>query len=149
MPPSLAVPLPPPLPTWRPSATLMVGEADLLPPDLLQSMLELALMQPLTDGQLVSSAWLQHMGDAAQVCSAWRDAVRALCTLLDRVASSCLMDPARFPDLTPWTSRGWQHKQYWLWRLAMHRRSLAREAGGYQALRELQPRRAESTGGRV
>jgi len=105
---------------------------DLLPRDLLQSTLEIALTQPLSDLHLMNNEWLRRIANAARVCSAWRDAVRQFITLLDATANNC--HKVGTPDLTLWTMRGWQSKHYWLWRLAMHQRCLAHEAGSHEVL---------------
>lgn len=93
-----------------------------LPDDLLPIIFEHTLMQPLAqfvlegDWLLVSGDWLQQLQSLSQVCRAGRDAVRHLCATIEGTSKLCV------GSLTPWTSRGWDPKYYWLWQLASHRR---------------------------
>ena len=89
-----------------------------LPLELVQSAVELALMQPLSQSQM-RGCWLRSLLAASLVCCTWRDAVRMLCAMLDHTAGRCTPG-----CLTPWTARGWQPAHYWLWQLEMHRRRL-------------------------
>ena len=90
-----------------------------LPVELVQSTVELALMQPLSQAQLIRGCWLRSLLASSLVCSAWRDAVRSLCATLDVTAGLCTPG-----CLEPWTARGWLPAQFWLWQLEMHRRRL-------------------------
>jgi len=112
----------PPTPPATPATPVHANDAVSidLPVELVQSTIELALMQPLSHSDIFRRGrWLGSLQSASLVCSTWRDAVRALCATLVHTADRCTPF-----CLAPWTARDWQPAYYWLWQLAMHRRRL-------------------------
>jgi len=113
-----------------PSAPTSVTSVE-LPEELVQSTIELALMQPLSQTELAvrDGRWLASLRAGSLVCRTWRAAVQRLCESLDLVAERCTLG-----CLEPWTARGWHPAHYWLWMLEIHRRRLRGLLHGGRAL---------------